>query len=100
MNFLADPLDIRSTLMFVDDIVYEWVGGKHACVDLIGVSPLVRLGIGALTVGQAALKGASSKVYKHEKAFSHNQHVLYHLLLTLLASQHHRLLTFYIGFKG
>ena len=43
-------------------------------MDLIGVSPLVGLGVGAFTVGQAALKAASSKVAKHEKACSDNQH--------------------------
>jgi len=55
VNFLTDPLDIRSTLMFVDDIVYEWVGGKHACVDFIEVSSLAGLGVGAFTVGQTTL---------------------------------------------
>jgi hypothetical protein len=34
----------------------------------------VGLGVGAFTVGQAALKDASSKVAKHEKACSDNQH--------------------------
>jgi len=47
---------------------------KHACVDLIGVSPLVGLGVGPFTVGQTALKVASSKVAKYEKACSDNQH--------------------------
>jgi len=57
-------------------MVYGWVGGKHACVDLTGVSPLVGLGVGPFTVGQAALKAASSKVAKHEKTCSDNQHAL------------------------
>jgi hypothetical protein len=43
-------------------------------VDLTGVSPLVGLTTGGFTVGQAALKAASSKVVKHEKACSDNQH--------------------------
>jgi hypothetical protein len=43
-------------------------------VDLTGVSPLVSLGVGDFTIGQAALKDASSKVAKHEKACSGNQH--------------------------
>jgi len=30
VNFLTDPLDRRSTLRPVDDMVYGWVGGKHA----------------------------------------------------------------------
>jgi len=32
------------------------------------------LGVGAFTVGQAALKVASNKVAKHEKACSDSQH--------------------------
>jgi hypothetical protein len=75
VNFLTDPLDRRSTLRPADVMVYRWVGGKHACVDLTGVSPLVGLGVAAFTVGQTALKAASSKVAKHEKACSDNQHV-------------------------
>ncbi|KAL6502565.1 hypothetical protein OROHE_024570 [Orobanche hederae] len=60
----------------IDVLVYGWEGGKHACVDLTGVSPLVGLRDGGFTVGQAALKAASSKVVKHEKACSDNQHAL------------------------
>jgi hypothetical protein len=75
VNFLIDPLDRRLTLKPADVMVYGWVGRKHACVDLTGVSPLVGLGVGPFTVGQAALKVASSKVAKHEKACSDNQHV-------------------------
>jgi len=55
-------------------MVYGWVGGKHACVVLTGVSPHVGLGVGSFTVEQAALKFASSKVAKHEKACHDNQH--------------------------
>ncbi|KAK2402907.1 hypothetical protein QL285_052393 [Trifolium repens] len=75
VNFLTDPLEGRSTLRPADVLVYGWVGGKHACVDLTGVSPLVGLTTGDFTVGQAALKAASSKVAKHERACSENQHV-------------------------
>jgi len=75
VNFLIDPLDRRSTLRPPDVMVYGWVGGKHACVDLTGVSPLVGLGGRPFTVGHAALKVASSKVVKHEKVCSDNQHV-------------------------
>jgi len=70
----SDPLDRRSTLKPADVMVYEWVRGKHACVDLTKVSPLVGLGVGPFTVGQAALKAASSKVAKHEKSCSDNEH--------------------------
>ena len=62
------------TLMPADVMVYGWVGGKHACVDLTGVSPLVGLGVGPFTVGQTAIKVASSKLGKYEKACSDNQH--------------------------
>jgi hypothetical protein len=55
--------------------VYGWVGGKHACVDLIGVSPIVGLTTEDFTVGQAAIKAVSSKVVKHERACLENQHV-------------------------
>ena len=74
VNFLTDPLDRRSTHRPADGIVYGWVGGKHACVDLTGVSQLVGLGVGLFTIGQAALKAASNKVANHEKACSDNQH--------------------------
>jgi hypothetical protein len=55
--------------------VHGWIGGKHACVDLTEASPLVGLGTEDFTVGYAALKAASSKVAKHEKVCSDNQHV-------------------------
>jgi hypothetical protein len=74
VNFLTDPLEGRSTLRPDDILVYGWVRGKHACVDLTGVSPLVGLTTGDFTVRQAALKAASSKVAKHERACSNNQH--------------------------
>ena len=51
-------------------MVYRWVRGNHACVDLTGVSPLEGLGVGAFTIGHTALKVASSKVSKHEKGQS------------------------------
>ncbi|GKD51966.1 hypothetical protein Tco_1280942, partial [Tanacetum coccineum] len=61
VNLLTDPLDGRSTLIPADVLVFGWVGGKHACVDLIGVSPLVRLSSKGFTAGQTALKAASCK---------------------------------------
>ena len=72
MNFLTDPLDGRSTLRTADVLVFGWVGGKHACVDLTGVSPLVGLSSRGFIVGQAALKASSYKVAKHEKACVEN----------------------------
>ncbi|GJU89220.1 putative reverse transcriptase domain-containing protein [Tanacetum coccineum] len=75
VNFLTDPSDGRSTLRPADVLVFGWVRGKHACVDLTGVSPLMGLSSRGFTVGQAALKAASCKVTKHEKACIENQHV-------------------------
>nr|GEX12935.1 retrovirus-related Pol polyprotein from transposon TNT 1-94 [Tanacetum cinerariifolium] len=48
---------------------------RNACVDLTGVSPLMGLSSQSFTVGQTALKAASCKVTKHEKACIENQHV-------------------------
>ncbi|KAL7604359.1 hypothetical protein Lser_V15G20211 [Lactuca serriola] len=67
MNFLTDPQDGRSTLRPADILVFGWIGGKHACVDLTGVSPLVGLGSGGFA--------AACKVVKHENACRENQHV-------------------------
>ncbi|GJS18306.1 putative reverse transcriptase domain-containing protein [Tanacetum coccineum] len=75
VNFLTDPLEGRSTLRPADILVFGWAGGKHACVDLTGVSPLVGLRDNGFVAGQAALKSESSKVAKHEKACLKNQHV-------------------------
>nr|GEV82221.1 putative reverse transcriptase domain-containing protein [Tanacetum cinerariifolium] len=75
VNFLTDPLDGRSTLRPADILVFGWVGGKHACMDLTGVSPLVELSSRGFTAGQAYLKAASGKVTKHEKVCIENQHV-------------------------
>ncbi|MFS7982277.1 hypothetical protein Hanom_Chr10g00960921 [Helianthus anomalus] len=75
-SIYTDPLEGRSTLRPAVILVFGWVGGKHACVDLTGVSPLVGLGSSAFTVGQVALKASSGKVIKHEKACLDNQHVL------------------------
>jgi hypothetical protein len=55
-------------------MVYGWVDGKHACVDLTGVSPLVGLQTGTFIAGQRTLKAASCKMVKHEKTCSDNQH--------------------------
>nr|GEY47326.1 putative exostosin-like protein [Tanacetum cinerariifolium] len=69
------PLEGRSTLRPADILVFGWAGGKHACVDLTGVSPLVGFRENGFVAGQAALKAESSKVAKHEKACLENQHV-------------------------
>ncbi|GKA42475.1 hypothetical protein Tco_0735135 [Tanacetum coccineum] len=43
VNFLSDPLEGRSTLKPAYVLIFGWVGGKHACVDLTGISPLMGL---------------------------------------------------------
>ncbi|KAJ0925533.1 putative reverse transcriptase domain, exostosin [Helianthus annuus] len=75
VNFLTGPLEGRSTLRQADILVFGWEGGKHACVDLTGVSPLVGLKDKSFVVGQAVLKAEASIVAKHEKACLENQHV-------------------------
>nr|GEW13999.1 auxilin-like protein [Tanacetum cinerariifolium] len=56
VNFLTNLSDGRSTLRPDDVLVFGWVRGKHACVDLTGVSPLVGLRSKGFTTGQTALK--------------------------------------------
>nr|KAJ0213464.1 hypothetical protein LSAT_V11C400188450 [Lactuca sativa] len=75
VNFLTGPRDGRSTLRPVDILVFGWIGGKHACVDLTGVSPLVGLGSEDFTVVHTTLKVVACKVVKHEDACIENQHV-------------------------
>ncbi|KAJ0770654.1 putative serine hydrolase FSH, alpha/Beta hydrolase [Helianthus annuus] len=75
VNFLTDPLEGRSTLRPADILVFGWEGGKHACVDLTGVSPLVGLRDHGFVTGQAITKAEAAKVAKHEKACIENQHV-------------------------
>ncbi|KAK9080544.1 hypothetical protein SSX86_000302 [Deinandra increscens subsp. villosa] len=75
VNFLTDPLEGRSTLRPADVLVAGWAGGKHACVDLTGVSPLVGLRDTGFVAGQAAQKAEAGKVAKHERACLENQHV-------------------------
>jgi len=81
VKFLTDPLDSRSKLKPAGVMAYE---GKHACVNLIGVSPLVKLGVGPFTVRQTVLKVALSKVAKQEKTCSYNQHAFIPFALDLL----------------
>nr|GEX26858.1 putative reverse transcriptase domain-containing protein [Tanacetum cinerariifolium] len=74
-ELLTNPSDGRSTLKSANVLVFKWVEGKHACVDLTGVSPLVRLSGRGFTAGQDSLKVASCKVTKHKKSCIENQHV-------------------------
>ena len=75
VNFLTDPKDGRSSLRPADILIFSWVQGKHACVDLTGVSPLVGLRDQGFIVGDAARKAEAGKVVKHDRACTENQHV-------------------------
>ncbi|MFS8022418.1 putative exostosin [Helianthus anomalus] len=55
--------------------VFGWEGGKHACVDLTGVSSLIGLRDHGFVAGQAITKAEAGKIAKHEKACIENQHV-------------------------
>ncbi|MFS7975619.1 hypothetical protein Hanom_Chr10g00882701 [Helianthus anomalus] len=74
MNFLTDLMEGRSTLRPADLLVFGWAGGKHACVDLTGVSPLAVLKESGFVARQAIRKAKSKKVDKHAKACADNQH--------------------------
>jgi hypothetical protein len=50
------------------------LGGKYACIDLIGVSSLVGSGVRDFNVGRTVLKTASNKMTKYEKVCSDNQY--------------------------
>nr|GEV84347.1 putative reverse transcriptase domain-containing protein [Tanacetum cinerariifolium] len=78
VNFLTGLLDGRSTLRPADILIFGWVRGKHACVDLTEVSPLVSLSSRGFTLGHTALKAASYKVTKEKKTRVDNQHVFSH----------------------
>ncbi|MFS7924551.1 hypothetical protein Hanom_Chr03g00273931 [Helianthus anomalus] len=68
-----NPSEGRSTLR-PNVLVFGWEGGKHACVDLTGVSPLAGFPKNGFVAGQAVLKAESKKVEKHVKACEDNQH--------------------------
>jgi hypothetical protein len=59
VNFLNDPQEGRSTLRPVGVLVYGCVRGKHACVYLTRVFPLMGLRVGDFTVGWTVLEGVS-----------------------------------------
>jgi len=58
VNFLTDPQDRKLILRSANVVVYGCVGGKHACVDLTGVSPLMELKLRAFTIGHTSLNVA------------------------------------------
>jgi hypothetical protein len=74
VNFLIDPLKMRSTLRPTNVLVYDRVRGKHACVYLTGVYSLMGLTIENFNLGQTTFKATSSNVIKHERTFSDNQY--------------------------
>ncbi|KAL5710701.1 hypothetical protein ACHQM5_021234 [Ranunculus cassubicifolius] len=74
VNFLTDPSDGRSSLRPADVLIYNWSEGKHACVDVTGVSPMVGFDDKVFEVGEAATSAATTKVAKHEAACIANQH--------------------------
>jgi hypothetical protein len=65
LNFLTDPQEGILTFRLTNVLIYEWLGGKHVCVDLIW-SFLIR-GTKRFTIGQTTLKVVSNKLVKHEK---------------------------------
>ncbi|KAL8233842.1 hypothetical protein R6Q59_019942 [Mikania micrantha] len=71
---IRNPCEGRSTLRPADILVFGWAGGKHACVDLTGVSPLVGLRDTGFVARQGVLRAESGKIAKHEKACAENQH--------------------------
>ncbi|KAJ0479168.1 hypothetical protein HanIR_Chr13g0617021 [Helianthus annuus] len=71
-NFLTGPLEGSSTLQLADVLVFGYAGGKHVCVDLTGVSPLLSLRENRFVDGKVVLKAKSGKVAKHEKACAEN----------------------------
>jgi hypothetical protein len=63
---------VEAPLRYADVLVYGWVRGKHVCLDLTRVFPLVGQVVGDFTVGWEVFQATSSKMVKHEKACSGN----------------------------
>lgn len=68
VDFLNDPKEGRSTLCLVDVLIYNWYECKHACVYIIGVSPMVGFGHRVFEVGKASTDVTLEKLEKHEGA--------------------------------
>ncbi|KAL8228687.1 hypothetical protein R6Q57_013587 [Mikania cordata] len=73
VNFLTDPLEGRYALRLEDILVFGWEGGKHSCVDLTRVSPLVGLRDTGFVAGQVALKAESSHSLDNIRNFSYKE---------------------------
>nr|GEW76883.1 putative exostosin-like protein [Tanacetum cinerariifolium] len=100
INFLTHSSGERSTLRSADVLVFGWVGGKHACMNLTEVSPLLGLSSRGFTAGQAALKAVSCKVTLHEKACIENKQCLFLLRLIPLVSLHLKRWSYSAEFNG
>jgi hypothetical protein len=74
VSFLTNPQEGRSSVRPANIMVNGWGGGKHACVNLTRISPLIGLRTETFTMWQTTLKVASSKVAKHEKTCYNSQH--------------------------
>lgn len=73
---LADPQEERSTLRSANDLVYDWIGEKHACVNMTRVYPLVGPNIENFTMGQTTLEVCLKKSGQHKKKTCFdNQHI-------------------------
>lgn len=55
VNFLIVPQEGGLTFSPTNILVYEWIGGKHACIDLTDIFPLVGLRTEDFTVEQGSL---------------------------------------------
>lgn len=86
VNFLTDPLDRRSRLWSADVMLYRWVGGKHACVDIIGASPLVGLGVDFYDRTNSSKSCVKTKWSNMRNRVLTIKTFLYHLFSTLSIS--------------
>jgi len=75
VTFLTNSLDRRSTLKHTDVMLYIWVEGKHACVDLTEGFTTCGIRCRAFYDRTGNPKSCVKKMSKHEKTCSHNQHV-------------------------
>lgn len=73
MNFLTNPLNVRSTLRSTDIFVFGWIWGKHAYVYLTLLSHLMGLWSNVFIVGRTLLKVFTCKVTIYEKECLENQ---------------------------
>jgi hypothetical protein len=99
VNFLTDPLEGRSTLRSIIVLVYGWVWGKHACVDLIEFIHLWDWRLRILLYDRLSSKLLQAKCPNMRKRVLTINMFSYHLFLTLLVSWHQMLWIFWKKFK-